>query len=182
MTDEELITLALDDNEDALKSLHERYFDVIYNYVYLQTRNHHDTEEVVQDCFCKMAFNLHSFDNKSTFKTWFFTICRHTLLDFHRKKKKKSAAPTTGLYTNIASNSRSAEDEAFRHKSPVIDAIYVLKKDYQDVLLLRFVQDLSLAETAEVIGKSVFAVKSLQKRAVKKLLTIVNERVEDYGE
>ncbi|QKS73049.1 RNA polymerase sigma factor [Paenalkalicoccus suaedae] len=181
MTDEELVLEALSGNDEALPILHDRYVDMIYQYVYVQTKNHHDTEEIVQDSFYKMATKLHSFDHKSTFKTWLYTICRNTLLDFHRKKRKDRSVSAEDVHIDGLFASRSAEEEVLQKHSPILDALKHLKKDYQDVLLLRFVQNLSLNETAEIMDKSVFAVKSLQKRASKKFVSILDERWEQYG-
>ncbi|MCD8508470.1 MAG: hypothetical protein LRY73_00175 [Bacillus sp. (in: Bacteria)] len=55
MTDHELIQEILGGNQQAIQLLHERYVDSLFQYIYIQTKSYHDTEEIIQDVFYKVA-------------------------------------------------------------------------------------------------------------------------------
>ncbi len=74
-TDEELMTMVVDRNTNALKILYERYNRSIFNFTLRYTNNREISEDVLQETFTRVWFASHSFDDaKGTFKAWLFTI------------------------------------------------------------------------------------------------------------
>ncbi|WP_216827393.1 RNA polymerase sigma factor [Alkalihalobacterium elongatum] len=169
MNDHELIREILTGDQQAIQELHDRYVDRIFHYIYIQTNSYHDTEELLQDVFFKAARQLDRFEGKSSFKTWIFKIARNVVIDYYRKKKKErnSIAIESQLLEDLVGKDESAENIFIRniHIDEVLQSIDKLPSHYQTVLHLRFIEDFSIKETAEIMGKTTLAVKSLQHRA-----------------
>jgi len=181
MEDEKLVELALDGDDEALRTLHDRYVQPLFHYVYVQTGNHHDTEELIQDIFYKMAKSLAEFQGKSSFKTWVFAISRNVVIDYHRKQKKHkvtTSMPQSSLesFTEIV---QSVEEQVIQSGQTdyLLQTMNQLPSDYQTVLHLRFVEGFSVKETAEIMSKTTFSVKSLQHRARKRMVSLIRTEV-----
>lgn len=172
MGDSELIRKILNHDHLAIEELHRRYVNRIFNYIYLQTNNYHDSEELLQDVFFKTARQLHLFEGRSSFKTWVFKIARNVVIDYYRKnkdKRKHTAIEESTL--EKVDEEESVEHTILRnlHMEEVMQAIDKLPKHYQTVLHLRFIEDFTLEETAETMGKTLHSVKAMQFRARKAL-------------
>lgn len=182
MNDHELIQKILAGDHHAVQLLHERYVDSIFHYIYIQTRSYHDAEELIQDVFYKAAKQLHTFEGRSSFKTWIFKIARNAVYDYYRSqnKHKKSFAMDQALLEDMAGEAEAAEDTVLRnfHMDELLLAIEKLPENYQTVLHLRFFEDFSIKETAEIMGKSVLSVKSMQRRA----RLLLAEQIKSGGE
>lgn len=179
--DEELVQDALSGNERAFEELHDRHVNDVYRYLYMKIGNRQDAEELLQDVFVKMVRNLAGFSGKSRFRTWLFSIVRNTVIDYYRGqnlRKKEQVTKGEELERMTAENA-SAEQEAVRREKldHVSDAFNRLPEAYQEILYLRFMEGFSLKETARITGKSVMAIKSLQKRAQQKIGEQVDEEV-----
>ncbi|RDW20071.1 RNA polymerase sigma factor [Oceanobacillus arenosus] len=180
MEDRELIRQILNNDYRAMEELHRRYVDRIFNYIYHQTNDYHDAEELLQDVFFKTAKRLHQFEGKSSFKTWIFKIARNVVIDYYRKNKDKRKN------TTIEENSIESLGEAASvehtvlqnlHMMEVMRAIDKLPEHYQMVLHLRFIEDFTLQETADAMGKTVLSVKAMQLRARRALSEQINMEV-----
>lgn len=169
MNDHDLIREILSGDEEAVNELHNRYVDRLFHYIYIQTNSYHDSEELLQDVFFKAARQLERFEGRSSFKTWLFKIARNMVIDYYRKKtaKRNSITMETDTLTALAGENESAETTVIRHLhiNEVLKKMDKLPTHYQTVLHLRFVEDFSIKETADIMGKSSLAVKSMQRRA-----------------
>ncbi|MFA1822339.1 RNA polymerase sigma factor, partial [Virgibacillus oceani] len=169
MEDRELIKRIQEGDNQAIITLHNRYADRIFHYIYMQTGSYHDAEELLQDVFFKAAKNLNQFKGKSTFKTWVFKIARHTIIDYYRGSAKEKDTITVEVekFDFIGQYVDSAEDKALSRiqVNEVLKYIEELPLQYQSVLHLRFFEGFTVKETSDIMGKSVLAVKSMQHRA-----------------
>lgn len=182
MEDGRLVELVLDGDDGALETLHARYIQQLFQYVYMQTGNYHDTEEIIQDVFFKMAKNLWKFQGKSSFKTWLFSISRNTVIDYYRKqdKHRKTVAMGKAQLEAFTETVKSTEDQVMQKgiMNHITEALNRLSPDYRTVLHLRLIEGFSIRETADIMAKTTFAVKSLQNRARKKLADRVRNEVD----
>ncbi|MUK86823.1 sigma-70 family RNA polymerase sigma factor [Ornithinibacillus sp. L9] len=181
MNDHELIREILRGDQLAIQELHSRYVDHIFYYIFIQTNSYHDSEELLQDVFFKTARQLHQFEGKSSFKTWIFKIARNVVIDYYRKNNKRQYPITMdqNFMECIAGKDESAEKTVLRnlHIDEVMQTLDKLPKHYQTVLHLRFIEDFSIKETAEIMGKTILSVKALQNRARKALSEQINLEV-----
>ncbi len=146
---------------------------------YLQSRGVRDAEDVLGDTFLDAARSLHAFEgDMEHFRSWIFTIAHHRMVDHHRRQARQPSEPRGDIEAAMPPDLRDGKgivgaaqdiaDEHF-HRSQLHTLIRQLAPDQRDVLLLVYVADLSLVDTAGVLGKSVGAVKALHLRGLQSL-------------
>jgi RNA polymerase sigma-70 factor (ECF subfamily) len=137
---------------------------------YLRARGASEPEDLTSEVFVGVVRNLQDFEgDEDAFRSWVFVIAHRRLQDERRSHVRHPVDPVPPeLLDQPVGN---VEDEALaavdtRH---MIDTFATLSHDQREVLTLRVVADLSLEQTAEILGKSQGAVKSLQHRALAQL-------------
>ena len=183
-TDEEIIVLYKNNDQDALKILISRYTSSLYNFTARLT-NRNDAPDIVQEVFIKTWKNLRNFDpSKASFKTWIFTITKNTITDFLRKKRsllfsdmEKSNdeninsfaenIPTEDLLPDVAL--QKLEDSQFLNKT-----LEKLRLDYQEVLVLHYQEEMTFEEIGKILDKPLNTVKSQHRRAILELKKMLN--------
>lgn len=132
---------------------------------YLASRGAADPEDLTGETFLQVARNIHAFDgSEGSFRSWVFVIAHRRLVDSRRANgRRPSSYPL-----EFDPEGGNVESEAMERlaTSDLVTAFKVLTEEQREVLALRVVANLTLEETAEVVGKSVGAVKALQRRAL----------------
>jgi RNA polymerase sigma-70 factor (ECF subfamily) len=146
---------------EAFTSLYEYYLPIVYNRVrYLIPQE--DIEDVTQEIFIATMRSLKSFRGESKFSTWLRTLTNRQVAEYYRRKRH----PETEISEQIqAPHNPATTDEAIMLRQ----ALRKLPKKYQEVLLLRFVEEMPFDEIAHHLGHSLEATKSLFRRAVSAL-------------
>jgi|tagenome__1003787_1003787.scaffolds.fasta_scaffold20675996_2 RNA polymerase sigma factor (sigma-70 family) len=145
--------------------------------VYLRRRGVRDVDDVTSEVFLAAFRGIGRLDGDgAAFRAWLFTIAHHKAVDAVRRPVRELPLDLGGELSPDRGAWPSAEDEALDRVggSAALRALQLLTPDQREVLLLRVVGDLSLAETAQVLGKPVGAVKALQHRALARLRTAVS--------
>ncbi len=166
-----LVTLARDGDSEAFALIYERYVDVVYRYVYYRVGSHHVAEDLTSETFVRALRRLDSFTwTGRDIAAWFITIARNIVID-HVKSSRYKLEVSTGELFDGDEREPSPEQSVLERlrDERLVDAMRLLKPEQQECLALRFLQGLSLAETAEAMGRSAGAVKQLQLRAVRSL-------------
>lgn len=151
------------------EELYLEYSDAIHNYIFLLVGNHEVAEDLTHDTFVKVKYSLNQYRGESSKKTWLFSIARNTAYDFIRRKKIIQFIPF--LSSDIESNQITPADYLERQESAfeLYEAIKQLKIPYQEVIILRYIHELSIEETAAILNWSISKVKSKTFIATKKL-------------
>lgn len=156
-------------NSIDLLDLYESYSDDVYRYLLFLLRNKEVAEDLTHDTFLKVHSSLHQFNQQSSLRTWLLKIARNTAIDYIRRTKRvhflafgKRSEPITTETPEL--NALQKADVRLLYK-----ALGELKKDYQEVLILRKIQELSIRETSEILGWSEDKVKAKSARALSKL-------------
>jgi len=137
---------------------------------YLRSRGVRDADDVTSEVFLAAFRGIESFEGDGrAFRSWLFAIAHHKGVDAVRRGAGAREVPVETV--SDGRTAASAEDGALEslERSEVSRLLSTLTAEQRDVLLLRIVADLSLAETAAAIGKPVGAVKQLQHRALGRL-------------
>ena len=153
-------------DQDAARALYERYFDRIYNYVYARLGRPEDAEDLAIDTMTRSLTRLDLFhDQGVAFSSWVYRIAHNATVDHYRRRGKVSLVPLeNAVLPESADPSELAMDQISNEE--LRSALRKLTDEQQQVLILRFFQDLSAVQVAEIIGKSVGAVQALQHRAL----------------
>jgi RNA polymerase sigma-70 factor, ECF subfamily len=178
LQDEELLVqrAQLQDSE-ALTRIYEAYFDKIYRYLVVRVRNEVEAEDLTQQVFMKVLQSISSYKSKGVpFSSWIYRIAHNQMVDFMRQQNKKSTVDIEGLQLQDNADDPQQVMEQQVDVEEVKKATQKLTVAQQEVLSLRFTAEMSIAQCAEIMGKSEGAIKALQHSAVLALRkALVNE-------
>ncbi len=179
LQDEEgLVQRAQKQDSAAFAQLYEAYFDKIYRYIALRVRNEMEAEDITQQVFMKMLQSISSYRNKGVpFSSWIYRIAHNQVIDFLRQKNKKATVDIDGLPLPDLGDDPQHMMEIQIDIEDLKKATKQLTAAQQEVISLRFAGELSIAQCAEIMGKSEGAIKALQHSAVLALrkALVVNE-------
>ncbi len=168
---EELVREVKDGSHDAFSELYDIFIDSIYRYVFYRVKNE-DAEDLTETVFLKVWENIRSYKEKKDvyFSSWIFRIAHNVVIDYYRASKDKMVSEI-----DISIPDMDREHNPLRKTEKHLDqeilrnALNRLKKGYQDILIYKFINDLSNAEIAEVLGQSEGSIRIIQFRALKAL-------------
>ena len=176
----ELMMMAKAGNQDAFGRIYELYLTPVYRYIFFRVRNKETAEDLTQTVFMRVFNALARFEKRKISPlAYFFTVARNVVIDHW--KKKKDLLPDDPDVTFSALKDESGID-LHEHMSDaqtmacIKDALGSLKDDQQEVLILKFIDDMKNKEIAELVGKSESAVRQLQCRGLKALKEEVGKR------
>jgi RNA polymerase sigma-70 factor (ECF subfamily) len=173
----EQVRLAQEGSAHAFALLYDRYVDQIFGFVYHRVGHRQTAEDLVGDVFLRALRRITTFQWQGVdFGAWLMTIARNRVND-HFKSARFRLEATVDEVFDSPTTSRSDDPEHHAVTSDlarqVRAALAQLKDEQGEVLYLRFVQHLNVAETGAVMGKTEGAVKALQYRALKSLAKLV---------
>jgi RNA polymerase sigma-70 factor (ECF subfamily) len=161
----------------ALGDIHDRYYSKIYRYALLRLGDEASAQDVASEVFVRLLDALRAERAPHTTLTgWLFGVAAHLVADHFRRAPHESISLGEGM---MPADSAAHEAEQRLQFEQIRAAIRRLTPDQQDVLTLRFGNGFSLKQTAEVLGKSVNAVKVLQFRAMASLRRVLDETGDD---
>jgi RNA polymerase sigma factor (sigma-70 family) len=165
-----LLTAALAGADWAWAELYDDLSPLVLGY--LRGRGAADPEDLTGEVFLQVVRDIGSFDGgEREFRAWVLSMAHHRLLDDIRYRKRRPAdvVPDDLLQGMAPKGDVEADAMSSITAERVVRIIRTLSADQQDVLLLRMVADLSIAEVARIIDKPQGAVKALQHRALVQL-------------
>lgn len=164
---------AANGNQEDFARLYDIYGDPIYRFVFFRVRTKEDAEDLAQTIFVKAWNAIQRADGeKLSFRSWIYTIARNTVIDHWKKKKDLQVGKDDeDFFERIADTTRTQEERAM-----LVDDAHALKKhmtdltdEQQEVLKLRFFDDLDTEEIARILKRKPEAVRALQYRALESL-------------
>lgn len=174
MHDEEsLVRRAQARDAEALNQLYEAHFEKVYRYVAMKLGNAMEAEDVTQEVFLKALGSISSFRWRGTpFLAWLYRIARNQVIDHYRRRPKVPPVSIDGLQLSEAGDPVEMAEQKNEIES-IMRAARKLTEAQQEVIVLRFVSELSIAETARVMGRTEGAVKALQHSALAALRKVI---------
>ncbi|WP_342559826.1 RNA polymerase sigma factor [Psychrobacillus sp. FSL W7-1457] len=153
-----------------MEQLYRDHSDRVYGYIYLLVRHKESAEDLTQETFYKAFKGYASFDKQASPATWILKIARNVTYDYFRRKRvvqffsfeKNHDIETKGL-------SPEGHIERKEKLTRMYDSLRLLKKDYQEVIILRKIQECSIQETAFILGWTEAKVKMKMMRALEAL-------------
>ncbi len=151
---------------EAFAQLYEAYFDKIYRYIVLKVGNQADAEDLTQQVFLKALESIGSFRWRDVpFSSWLFRIAHNQVVDYLRKRGKRKVLPLDEARTAAGADPALVAEHRLAMEQLMVASEH-LTQAQREVISLRFAGELSTAEVAKVMGKSVGAVKALQHSAL----------------
>ncbi|MEH7250787.1 RNA polymerase sigma factor SigW [Neobacillus niacini] len=156
-------------DQDAFAEIVEIYSNSIYQLGYRMLGNRHEAEDIAQEAFIRAYVNIKSFNQDLKFSTWLFRIATNLCIDRIRKKKPDyyldaEVSGTEGLtmYSQLSSNSPLPETEleSLELQDTVQKEILKLPEKYRSVIVLKYMEELSLNEISEILDMPLGTVKT----------------------
>lgn len=174
--DDQLLERAKQNSQDAQRVIYERYFPPIYQFIRLRINEREKARDIAADVFLDFFVALKSSHPPQThLRAWLFRVARNKVYDHYGKQKQ---FPATTLDEWEPGSAEENPEAALIHSlriERVRRVLNMLAAEQQEVLLLRFGQGLNLRETADLMDKSVSAIKSLQFRAIDTLRQLLTD-------
>ncbi len=136
---------------------------------FLIGRGARNPEDITSETLLQVVRDLRTFSgDEASFRSWVFTVARHRMIDDIRRADARPADATDDDALDQLAPTHSFEDAAVANLGPaeLEHLLCATTPDQRDVLLLRYVADLTLHEAAEVLGKEYNAVKALHRRGI----------------
>lgn len=174
----EAIKRAKKNDQKAFNFLLDSFWDDVYGFQLKRIQNENDAEDITIQTFSKAFDRIETFDDSYKFKTWLITISKNIHIDLLRKEKKYISQVISNddksVY-QILDESPTPEDEliAEQHLAKLLRDIKKLKPHYQEIINLRFFQELSYKEISFQLKEPINNVKVKLLRAKKLLAQII---------
>lgn len=167
--EQELVAQAQRGDEAAITYLYEAHVDAIFEFIRYRVASKSIAEDLTSEVFLRMVRGLDKYhDQGFSFRTWLFRIAANIVIDHYRQQSKND---TLVLIEDHPGHEPDPLDHLIQSEdqSRLYRALRALPENYQDLILLRFMENLSHIEIAKIMDKSTDALRSMQYRALKAL-------------
>lgn len=169
--------------DSVFDELYQKYHHDVFQFLFYMVRNKEQAEDLVQEVYIRVFKSYHRFEGKSSEKTWLFSIARNVAIDFFRKEKgwKDKLLEKFDWSSNQVKDEYPIPEE-IAVQNEEIKWIYKCLEyctiDQRSVIILRYLQDLSITETARTLDWTESKVKTSQHRALK----VLKQHMETFNE
>lgn len=177
----ENIQKAKNGNQVAFRYLLDSFWADVYNYQLKRTKSENEAEDITIQTFSKAFDKINTFDDNYVFKTWLIAISKNVHIDLLRKKKVSISTETTKeqeekIYLVVDENP-TPEDKIIgeQNLAKLLLDIKKLKPKYQEMIQLRYFQELTYKEISAQINEPMNNVKVKLLRAKKLLAEIIKK-------
>lgn len=179
ITDDNAVALACRGNPEAFSHLYEKNVTRIYNYIYYRIGSASDAEDITSRVFYRAFGHINSYVEKGVpFSAWLYRIAHNLIANWHRDNLRRKEVP---LEDHLELPHRADQPEKMLEKNQetelLLRGIRKISPDRQQLILLKYLENLSNAEIAQIMGRSEGAIKSLYHRA----LLSLREEMEEIG-
>jgi len=165
---------------EAFGILYNTYIERIYRFVYFKLGNREEAEDATNDIFLRTWNYLINNPQKQvqSLSGLLYSIARNTIIDIYRERAKKQLVH---LEPEEMEKIQSEENlleviETSQETARIEKHLRSLKQEYQEVIILHYIEELTISEIAQMLGKKPLNVRVLLHRAVKKLKTLSDEK------
>ncbi|MFJ7637053.1 RNA polymerase sigma factor SigX [Peribacillus sp. NPDC097206] len=164
--------------------LYEKYHQEIYQFIYYMTKDRETAEDLVQEVYIRIMKAYNRFEGNSSEKTWMYSIARNVTIDYFRKQKgwKNKIIPTIDWDGQMIKDNQPIPEEVAIMNDNVREIYRCLNRctvNQKAVIILRYIQGMSISETADVLNWSESKVKTTQHRALKAIKKMMDDSSEE---
>ena len=173
-----------EDKSQVLKDIFDKYGERLYKSAYFLFGNKEDAEDLCQDVFCELFKAIDTFKSKSSLYTWLYRIMLNLYYQRLRNKYKIEQAMLKGQSLSDTGNVAAVDNDIEKNeiKHALQNVINALPNVYKSVIILRYLEDMSYENMAEILDCPVGTIRSRLYNAKEKLkenLSYLRGRVGD---
>lgn len=180
--DLKLVNAALNGDQKAFEELFLRYKDIVYFKLYRMIKNKVDAEDLMFEAFGKAFKKLEQYSSNYAFSTWLFRIANNNCIDFLRKKKNIKRTVSIDrtkdeIPINIKCDQNTPEEALYKKQKANLmrEEVDKLKKQYRELIILRYFDELSYDEISGILGLPISTIKTKLYRARLMLINNIKE-------
>ena len=185
-SDEDVMELFQGGYDEAFNEIVSRYRDRVHNFIFRYTRNHLDSEDIVQETFFRVYRSKHSYERIARFSTWLYTIANN-LIRTHYKKSQR--LQTTSIFEQDVNEQEYQLDIVDETNTPDVNleesmmvayvekALNTIPDEFSEIIIMRDIQSLTYEEIMEITGLPMGTVKSRINRGRVRIQSLINSYV-----
>lgn len=176
-----LVELARGGDAEAFGQLYDHYHGSVYRFLFYRTRSQTLAEDLTSETFFRALRSMTNFRwQGKDFGAWLMTIARNLATDHFKAGRTRLEMTTEDMaqHDDATEGTESTVMATLTHEM-LVEALAELPTEQRDCLVMRFLQGMSIAETAAVLGRSDGAVKQLQLRGVRNLAKLMPEGIRE---
>lgn len=176
--DKETLEKAIKGESLAFGDLYDKYQPGVYRLIYLKVGHREEAEDLTHQVFLNAWKNIKNFEGQGIeFSSWLFRIARNKIIDYYRLKRTfEDIEDEDGeLFIDPSQDLMDEKVEDRIDITKVTLALNKLKENQRDIIIMRFVEELSHKEMSQILGKSQSVIRVIQYRAIRKLKKILKE-------
>lgn len=179
MNDREIVSKILSGDKQALSRFYHAWSPRLLKFIETKIDNQGDSEEILQDTLFAVLEGLRDFQAKSSLQTFLFSICNHKIIDYYRRKKIKhivfSKIPQLeSLVAGLKSPEEELDLKLFKEK--VDKVLQKLLPGYRQVLILKYLDNLTVVEIAEKLAMTAKSAEGRLSRARRAFVMIYTNK------
>lgn len=158
--------------------IYNRYADSIYRFIYIKVSSKETAEDLTSEVFLRVwrIFQIKEKQEIRNPRAFLYTSARNLVIDYYRSESRVQILSIEDNKTDIEDTNQQIEKQEVRHSEmqEVQKALAKLRPEHQDVIILKYVDELPTQEVAEIMGKSEGAVRVMLHRAMEQLKTTID--------
>ncbi len=167
LSDGELVLRAIEGDREAFGALYRRYVRQIYNFILYRVQHPQEAEDLTARVFFRALQNIHRYEHRGlSFSAYLYRIAHNLVSNWHRDNNRVQSIPLEDApppRTEVHPEWLLIQEE---DRERLLKAVRALPEDRQLLLILKFVEGLSNAEIAHIMGRTEGAIKSLYHRTL----------------
>lgn len=168
-----LVASARTGDKEAVGQLYDTFLDAVYRFVYFRVGSREDAEDVTEAVFISIFTHIKDYKNDgSPFEAWLYKIARNKIIDHYRSRKPK--VPLEAIADLPDGKNVEHEVEVKLTKEYIMDCVRRLPDTYQEIIILKYIEEKTNEEIGELLDKPLAHVRVLQSRALQKLRTFID--------
>ena len=182
ITEKYLLFKARNKDPEAYSKIYDLYVDKIYRFVFFKVNSKEDAQDLTSEVFLKTWQYIISGKDINNLNAYLYKVARNLVIDHYRKSVQKDvsldALDQSGENLQIDVKSAIQSQEILEDKiqmEKIQDKLQDLKNEYREIIILRYVDGLSITEIAEIVEKKKGAVRVILYRAINALRELMGE-------
>jgi len=171
---QDLVKKAKGGDSTAFGQIYDLYFERVYRFVYWRVNHREAAEDLVSETFIRAWDKLAGIASPDSFPAWVFQIARNLVIDYYRSRKENADLSLLENVLEYEDNIVDRSNFSFQQKA-FLEVLKELTASEQQVLKLKFLEELSNQEIAAILNKTEGAVRVIQHRAIAELKRLIDQ-------